>query len=65
MPVVTIHGPKIPDIERKRALVKAVTEAAVEAFGIASIVVPLRATEPENVGVNGELVSDRRAQEGS
>ncbi len=60
MPVITIHGPKISDIERKRNLVKAVTDAAEAAYGIPHIVVLIREAEPENLGVNGELVADRR-----
>ena len=62
MPVITIDGPEIADLNRKRTLVREMTEAAERAFGLpkASIVVLLRENRPDNVGVGGELVADRK-----
>lgn len=61
MPTITVEGPKIQEIERKRELVKKLTEAAAAVYGIAKehIVVLIRENSPENVGVGGELVADR------
>jgi 4-oxalocrotonate tautomerase len=61
MPVITIEGPRIPDLDTKRHLVQEVTDAAVEAFGLGrdSIIVILHETSPECVATGGELVCDR------
>ncbi|MDW7710640.1 MAG: 4-oxalocrotonate tautomerase DmpI [Deferrisomatales bacterium] len=61
MPTLTIEGPPIPDLGRKRALVKAATAAAVEAYGLPAeiIVVVIKENAPENVGVGGHLIADR------
>lgn len=62
MPIVTVHGPRVEDTDKKREFVGTVTEAASNMFGLPtqSIVVLLRETDPENVGVGGELIVDRR-----
>lgn len=64
MPVVTVHGPAINDLDRKREMVKAMTKAASGGFGIAEekIVVLLRETAPENVSVGGKLIVDLRKE---
>jgi len=61
MPNITIEGPKIKDIEIKRSLVKELTDAAVKAYElpVQSIVVLIKENPPDNVGVGGELISDR------
>jgi 4-oxalocrotonate tautomerase len=64
MPIIKVDGPKI-GLEKKRVFVKALTEAAAEAYseqGIGSdkITVLLNEREPENVGVGGKLIVDRR-----
>jgi 4-oxalocrotonate tautomerase len=60
MPNITIDGPQIRDLEKKRALVKTVTEAASQAFGLPreTIVVVLKENLPENVAVGGVLIAD-------
>lgn len=60
MPTITVEGPPIKEIERKRQLVKKLTAAAIEIYNIEHIVVLIRENAPENVGVNGELIADRR-----
>ena len=62
MPVINIDGPAIKDIEKKRTLVKELTDTAVKAYGLprGSIIVLVKENSPENVGVGGELVSDRK-----
>ncbi len=64
MPLIAVEGPKIPEIERKRELVKKLTDAASEVYGIkrGHIIVLIRENAPENVGVGGELLADRMAK---
>ena len=59
MPTIMVEGPAI-SIEQKRQLVKKLTEAAVEAYRIEHITVLIRENPPENVGVSGQLLADRR-----
>ncbi len=59
MPIITLDGPKIEDLDRKRKLVKELTDAAVEAYEIENIIVVIRETRPDNVAVRGELIIDR------
>lgn len=61
MPQITIQGPNIDDLDKKRKLAAVVTEAAVEAYGIAKehIVVVIESHPPENVAVGGTLIVDR------
>ena len=62
MPSITIEGPKINDIEKKRGLVKELTEAAVKAYGLPAqvIVVLIKENTPDNVSVGGQLICDRK-----
>ena len=59
MPAITVEGPPI-SIEHKRQLVKKLTETAVEVYRIEHITVLIRENPPENVGVSGRLLADRR-----
>ena len=61
MPNVTLDGPRIQDLEKKRALVETITEAASQAYGLPreTIVVVLKENHPENVAVGGVLIADR------
>lgn len=61
MPNITIDGPRLEDVGKKRELVSAVTDAAVKAFGLPrqAMVVIIKENSPENVGVGGELLADR------
>ncbi|MBN2379424.1 tautomerase family protein [candidate division WOR-3 bacterium] len=59
MPVIQIDGPPL-DTDKKRKMVKDMTEVAEGIYGIPHIVVLIRENEPENVGSNGELIADRR-----
>ena len=60
MPSVSIEGPKIENLETKRALVKEVTDALEKAYSLPRnvYVVLIRENSPENVGVAGELIID-------
>jgi 4-oxalocrotonate tautomerase len=54
-----VEGPPI-SVEQKRQLVKRLTEVAVEVYLIEQITVLVRENPPENVGVDGQLLADRR-----
>ena len=62
MPVIRVDGPPIPDIERKRELVKRLTQVATDVYKIEHIVVLIRENAPENVGVNGQLILDKHSK---
>ncbi|MCL5409035.1 MAG: tautomerase family protein [Candidatus Omnitrophica bacterium] len=60
MPLITIEGPKINNIENKRLLAKKLTEAAAEIYSMDKkhIVVVIKENPPENVATAGELICD-------
>ncbi len=62
MPTATMSGPPIEDIEVKRKLVKEITDAMEKAYKIPreAYIVVIKENPPENVGVGGELLIDRR-----
>lgn len=62
MPNITIEGPKIEDLEVKRLLIKEITDAIEKAYNISRehTVVVIKENSPENVGVGGTLIIDRR-----
>ena len=61
MPNVVIDGPKI-DVKIKRTLVKEITDALEKAYKLPRevYVVLIKENKPENVGVGGTLIIDRR-----
>jgi len=63
MPTIFFYGPKL-DKEKRREMIKSFTETASRLSGKskASIVVYLRESSPESVGVGGELLEDREKQ---
>jgi 4-oxalocrotonate tautomerase len=60
MPMIIVEGPRIQDVERKRRLVKKLTEVAMDVYNIEHITVLIRENLPENIGVNGQLVCDMK-----
>ena len=62
MPTITVDGPGIRDIEKKRLFVKTVTDAAIAAFGLPkdAFVVVIKENAPDNVAVGGVLLVDRK-----
>jgi len=62
MPIITIEGPPMRDMDKRRVFVKSLTEAAVEAYGLpaSAMVVVLHENPLECVASGGELISDRR-----
>jgi len=61
MPNINIDGPVIEDVNTKRTLVRELTDAAVKAYGLPreAIIVVIKETPPENVGIGGKLIIDR------
>lgn len=62
MPHISIDGPVLKDVEKKRKLIRDITAAATEAYGIPkeAMVVVIKEHAPENVGVAGELIADKK-----
>ena len=65
MPNITVEGPAIKDLEKKRAPVKEITEAAKKAYGLPkeTFIILIKENPPENVSVGGELIIDRHRQQ--
>ncbi|MBW1767878.1 MAG: tautomerase family protein [Deltaproteobacteria bacterium] len=61
MPNITIDGPPVKDLDKKREFVKELTNAATKFYGTPpqAIVVIIKENPAENVGVGGELVVDK------
>ena len=61
MPVITIAGNDGISIEKKREMVKKVSEVVADAYDlpIEAITVLVQAYQKESIGVVGELLSDR------
>ena len=61
MPNVSLEGPAIRDVDKKRTLVREITDAATKAYGLPeeTIVVVIKENSPENVSVAGKLIIDR------
>ena len=61
MPVITIGGNNTITLEKKREMVKKVSEVVAEAYDlpIEAITVLVQAYQKESIGVAGELLSDR------
>ena len=65
MPIIRVDGPKVTDVDKNREIVRTVTDAASSLFELPkqAIVVLLQVNSPDNVGVGGQLVIDRRPPE--
>ena len=61
MPLITIEGPVLADLAKKRDLVREFTDVAARAYGFPKehFVVIIKENPPENIGVGGELIRDR------
>ena len=64
MPIITVEGPVLEDVDKKRALAKAITDATVEAFGLppSTVVVIMHENSSECVSSGGELICDGDAR---
>ncbi|MBX7076090.1 MAG: 2-hydroxymuconate tautomerase family protein [Methanobacteriaceae archaeon] len=61
MPVITIYGNEGISKDEKRKMVKEVTKTVAEAYKLPeeTITILINALPHENIGVSGELLSDR------
>lgn len=61
MPIITLEGPKINELDTRRTFVRELTEAAAKAYNMPpeKIIVILHENSREQVGVAGELLIDR------
>jgi len=62
MPLIQVDGPPI-DIEKKRRLVKELTDVAVKIYEVEHITVLIRENPAENVGSNGQLIAGKHRGE--
>ena len=62
MPNIDIEGPIIKGIEKKRILVKEITDAAAKAYSLPKevFVVVIKENSPDNVGIGGKLLIDKK-----
>jgi 4-oxalocrotonate tautomerase len=62
MPTITVEGPPVEDVEVKRRLAKGLADVAASAYGLPAeiMVVLIKENPPDNVGIGGELLSDRK-----
>ena len=63
MPIIIFEGPAL-DTDRKRELIRGLTDAASSATGLPpeKIITVLHENGPERVGVAGEFLADRKAR---
>lgn len=61
MPIITLEGPCIEDLDKRRSFVRELTDAAVKAYDLPQekIIVILHENSREQVGVGGELLIDK------
>jgi len=61
MPTIFFYGPKM-DKEKKKEMIKSFTETASKLTGVdrSAFVVYLQESNPENVGVGGILLEERK-----
>jgi len=62
MPNITIEGPPIKDMDKKRELVRELTDVAAGAYGLPreTIIIVIKENLPDNVAIGGTLLSDRK-----
>ena len=59
MPLIQVDDPPV-DTEKKRRLVKELTDVVVSVYEIQHIIVLIRENQAENVGSHGELIADKK-----
>ena len=61
MPIITIEGPPIANIDTRRALAEKLTQTAAEAYEMPKekIIILIRENRADQVAVGGELISDK------
>ena len=60
MPIVTVEGPRIEDIDRKRIFVKKITSVVSDFYNIAerNIIILIKENEHQNISSGGQLIID-------
>jgi 4-oxalocrotonate tautomerase len=60
MPIITLEGPQIDDLDKRRQLISQVTAAAADYYAMPAekIIVLVKSNTPDNVAVGGKLISD-------
>ena len=60
MPIITLEGPPVEDLDKKRQLIKEVTQAAVKFYDMPTkdIIIFLKPLSPDRVGIGGKLIID-------
>jgi 4-oxalocrotonate tautomerase family enzyme len=63
MPIIIFEGPAL-ETDKKRELIRGLTDAASSATGLApeKIITILHENGPERIGFAGELLADRKAR---
>jgi 4-oxalocrotonate tautomerase len=66
MPIITVDGPPINDVDAKRRFVEKLTDAMAEVYPRINrehFVILMRENRPENVAAGGVLISDKHREE--
>lgn len=60
MPIATIEGPKITDLELKRKMADEISGALARGYGMPKerMIVMIKENDPANVAIGGTLLSD-------
>ena len=64
MPVITVEGPELPDMDKRRDFARRLTDAAVQAYGLPeeAMVVIFHQNPVECVASGGQLICDRQVR---
>ena len=59
MPIISVEGPKVTDVEKKRRFAQDLSRAAARYYDmpIEKIILLVKENEPENVTVGGQLIA--------
>jgi len=62
MPVVTIDGPASATKEAKKEIIEKISKVVAEAYDmpVESITVLIRGSQPDNIGVGGQQLSQKK-----
>ena len=61
MPHISVHTLKQPDLDKKRELVKKITDVVAEVYGVPreAVSIEIMENEPQNISRGGTLIADR------
>jgi 4-oxalocrotonate tautomerase family enzyme len=64
VPIVDVYGPTGLSMDQKRTMIKRMTDAVHEAYGMkGTTIVMINEHDSDSVGIDGELDADRRARQ--